>query len=116
MNFDIPKPAAENEPRLPSLAEINAQIERLCGRENQEVLRTLEDEKGVYLLDVVVVDDQGDTSLYSYRRSGNYPETKTAVTVIDVAYFIGAVGDGMCVGGDVLSNYDETSAQWTDIK
>ena len=54
--------------------------------------------------------------MYSYRRSGNYQETKAAVTVIDVAYFEGAVADGMCVGGDTLSNYDESSGEWTNTK
>ena len=116
MNFDIPTPPAEKEPHLPSLAEIKVQIERLCGKENPEVIRTLEDEKGVYLHEAVVIDEKGDASLYSYRRSGNYQETKAAVTVIDVAYFEGAVADGMCVGGDTLSNYDESSGEWTNTK
>lgn len=116
MNFDIPSPPAEKEPRLPSLTEIKAQIERLSSKENPEVIRTLEDEKGVYLHEAVVIDDKGDASLYSYRRSGNYQETKAAVTVVDVAYFEGAVASGMCVGGDTLSNYDEATGQWTDTK
>lgn len=89
MSFENLTP--EEEPRFPSLEEIKAQIERLSGQENPEVIRSLEDERGVYLHEVVIVDDKGNASLFSYRRSGNYQETKAATTVIDVAYFIGSV-------------------------
>lgn len=113
MNFDIPAPAAEREPKFLSLAEVKAKIEQLCKQENPEVVRSLEDEKGVYLYEVVAVDDKGDASLYSYRRVGEHAESKAANTLVDVAYFVGPIEDGMCVGGDVLSNYDETTGQWT---
>ncbi len=115
MNFDIAKttPAQEKEKRIPSLAEIKVQIEKLCGKENPEVVRTIEDEKGVYLHEVVTVDEKGDASLFSYRRFGNYAESKTAVTHIDVAYYMGAITDDMCVGGDILSTYDESTGEWS---
>ena len=116
MSFENPTPTPEKEPHTHSPEEIKAQIERLCGKENPEVIRTLEDEKGVYLYEVVTVDDKGDASLFSYRRSGNRPETKAANTVVDVAYFIGPIDDGMCVGGNTLSNYDEATGQWTDAR
>lgn len=116
MNFENPTPTPEKEPRILSLEEVKIKIEKLSGKENPEIVRTLEDENGVYLHEVVTVDDKGDVSLFSYRRSGNFQETKTAHTVIDVAYFIGPVEDGMCVGGDTLSNYDENSGEWADIK
>lgn len=116
MSFENLTPAPEKEPHILSLEEIKLKIEKLSGQENPEVIRTLEDEKGVYLHEVVTVDDSGDASIFSYRRSGNYQETKTANTHVDVAYFVGAVEDGMCVGGDILSNYDENSGEWTDTK
>lgn len=116
MSFENPTPAAEKEPKFLSLEEVKAKIEKLCGQENPEVIRTLEDEKGVYLHEVVTIDDKGDASLFSYRRVGDYPESKTTNTLIDVAYFVGPVEDGMCVGGDTLSNYDEASGEWTDTK
>ena len=116
MNFENPTPASEKEPRLLSLEEIKAKIEKLSGQESPEVVRTLEDESGVYLHEVIIVDDKGDASLLSYRRSGNFQETKTANTVIDVAYFVGPITDDMCVGGDTSSNYDENSGEWTDTK
>lgn len=116
MNFDIPTPPQEKDKQIPSLAEIKVQIEKLCGKENPEVVRTIEDEKGIYLHEVVTIDEKGDASLFSYRRSGNFQETKSAHTVIDAAYFIGPLADGMCVGGDTLSDYDENSGIWTDAK
>lgn len=116
MSFENCTPTTEKEPHQPSLEAIKAQIEKLCGKENPEVLRTCEDKKGVYLHEVVVTDGKGDASLYSYRRVGNYPETKTSATLIDVAYFEGAITDDMCVGGDTLSTYDEMTEVWTDAR
>ncbi len=116
MSFENPTPAPEKEPHVLSLAEVKAKIEKLCGKENPEVVRTLEDEKGVYLHEVVTMDDKGDVSLFSYRRSGNYQETKAASTVVDVAYFVGPIKDGICVGGNTLSNYDENSGEWVDTE
>lgn len=116
MNFENPTPAQEKEPHILSLEEVKIKIEKLSGRENPEIVRTLEDENGVYLHEVVTVDNKGDASLFSYRRSGNYQETKVANTVVDVAYFVGPITDDMCVGGDTLSNYDENSGEWADTK
>ena len=116
MDFENQTPAQEKEPRFLTLEEVKAKIEGIINQENPETVRALEDEKGVYLYEVVTIDDKGDASLISYRRSGNFQETKTARTVVDVAYFIGPVEDDMCVGGDTLSDYDETSGIWTDAK
>jgi len=41
MNFENPIPAAEKEPRFLSLEEVRRKIEKLCGQENPEVVRTL---------------------------------------------------------------------------
>lgn len=116
MNFENPIPAPEKEPKFLSLAEVKAKIEALTGQENPKVERLLEDERGVYLYEVVAVDDKGDASLYSYRRAGEYAESKAANTLVDVAYFVGPIEDGMCVGGDVLANYDEETGEWVDTR
>lgn len=117
MNFENPIPSQEEkEPHILTLEKIKTKIEKLSGQENSEAIRTLEDEKGIYLHEVVTIDDKGDASLFSYRRSGDYQETKVANTLVDVTYFIGSVEYGMCVGGDTLSNYDENSGEWTDTK
>lgn len=116
MNFENPIPAAEKEPKFLSLEEVKAKIEKLCGKENPEVVRTLEDEKGVYLHEVVIVDDKGDASLFSYRRPNNNPKLAVANILVDITYFEGSVESGMPVGGHTLSNYDEVSGEWTDTK
>jgi hypothetical protein len=117
MNFDIPPvPTPEKETHFLSLSEIKAKIEELSDQENSEVMRTLGDAKGIYLHEVATVDAEGIGSLYSYRRSGNYSETKTSVTNIDVTYFTGKLEDEMFIGGNILSNYSEEMAEWTDEK
>ena len=116
MNFETTIPTLEKEPRFLTPEEIKVKIERLINQENPEIIRTLKDEKGVYLHEVVTIDDKGDASLFSYRRSGNFQETTAANTMINVAYFIGPLADDMCVGGDTLSDYDENSGEWTDAK
>lgn len=60
MNFEMPSSAAEREPKFLSLVEVQTKIEELCGRETLKLERMLEDEKGVYLYEVVAVDAEGD--------------------------------------------------------
>ncbi len=105
MNFEKPTPKKEREPHFLSLEEIQLKIAELCGQENPKVLRTLEEEKGIYLHEVVTIDESGDASVFSYRRAGTYPEMSRSITGIDVVYYVGPVEDGMAVGGDTL--YDE---------
>jgi hypothetical protein len=114
MDFEKPTPLIEQEPHCPSLEEIKTKMESLIGQEKFEVLRTLEDEKGVYLYEVATVDDAGDASQYTYRRKGNYSETKAAQTCIDIVCCIGPLEDEMFISGTTLSNYDESTAKWTD--
>lgn len=104
----------EKEPRFPSLEEIKNQIERLSGRENIEVVRTCEDEKGIYLHEAIFVDEKGNSTLYSYSRVGSYKETKSVSTSIDEAYFEGKLEDGNFISGRVLAEYDEVSGEWKD--
>ncbi len=134
-------PVSEKGPRILSLDEIKAKLETLIPKKTQssiltleeggavidqdknlptrerlETLRTLEDKNGVYLHETVFIDESGDTTLYSYRRAGDYAELRAANTVFDAAYYMGAMKDDICVGGDTLSNYDEHTGKWTDVK
>lgn len=111
MDFENP---TEKEPRYPSLEEIKNQIERLSGRENLEVIRTVEDEKGIYFHEATYVDERGNTELYAYSRKGRYEEVKNNSTFIDVTYFKGKLKDGECESGKILSDYDELSGEWKD--
>lgn len=117
MNFESPIPNQEREPRFLSLEEIIAKIETFSGKENVEILRTLEDEKGVYLHEVVSVDQEGDASVFTYRRAGKYAESLEARnTVIDVAYYSGLEEEGILLGAATLLDYDERFGQWTENK
>jgi len=113
--FENPTPSIEKEPRILSLEEVKAKMESLIGQENFEVLRTLEDEKGVYLYEVSTVDEAGDASQYTYKRENNHPKTFSIQTFIDVAYYAGTVEDGYPYNAEKLSDYDETTGQWTDM-
>ncbi len=113
--FENPTPNIETEPHIPSLEEIKVKMESLIGQENFEVLRTLEDEKGVYLYEVATVDEAGDASQYTYKRKGDYLETQSAQTCIDVAYYVGTLETGYPCSAENISEYDETTESWTDI-
>ena len=102
--------------QYPSSEAIKTQLERLSGKENLQIVRTLEDEKGIYLHEVISVDKEGDTELYSYRRSGIYKATQALTTSIDVEYFEGGLEDGMPIGGKTLSEYDKDLGKWRDTK
>jgi nicotinamide mononucleotide adenylyltransferase len=67
------------------------------------VLRTLEDEYGVYIAEVRTFDDAGDVVLYNYTRMGSYPEGYSTETVIDVVFFMG----DMSVGGHPVKKYKQ---------
>jgi hypothetical protein len=119
MNFENQMPAAEKEPRFPSLEEVRYQIKRMTerfGHKNAKEERIFAEGKEVHLYELSAVDEKGDAYLYLYQRKGEYEHSKAAATVIEVTYYMGRLEDGMCVGGDILSHYDESSGEWTDTK
>ncbi|MFZ2300206.1 MAG: hypothetical protein WAW00_03690 [Candidatus Moraniibacteriota bacterium] len=116
MSFENPTPPTEKAPRFPSLKEIEAKMIMLSGQENPEKIRTLVDEKGVRLHEVVIDDDAGNTSLFSYRRSDNHQETKAPAAIIDVTYFRGPIEDGIEKGMATLAHYDAISGTWIDVR
>ena len=112
--FEIPSvkttesPAAtkEKESHIHSLEEIKNQLERFSGRENIVVVRTLEDEKGIYLHEVIFTDEEGNDTLYFYSR--------TSCTSVNVAYFKGKLENDDYISGETLSDYNEVSGEWKD--
>lgn len=65
------------------------------------VERSLEDENGLYLLEVQTVDEAGDKVLYTYMRAGEYQEGSSADTAIAVIFY----SDGIPVGGHAIQKY-----------
>ena len=112
-DFEDPVQPLEKEPKILSLEEIKNQIERFVNQENLEKPRVLEDEKGVYLYEVTVVDEKGDASVYAYRRKGDFREF-VSPTVIDVTYYSGSGEEAVLCGGTTLSDYNKEADEWVD--
>lgn len=105
--------------RFPSLEEIRYQIKRFVeksGQKNIREERIFAEGKDIYLYELSAIDENGDAFLYLYQRKGQYPHSKAAETVIEITYYKGTLEDNVCVGGNTLSNYDETTGKWTDTK
>lgn len=104
----------EKEPKYPSLEEIKNQIKQFSGEEKLEVVRTKEDEKGIFLHEEIYEDENGDTTLYTYGRIEPHLQ-KDGVTIIiatlESAYFNGKLEDDDCFDGKGLADYAE-SGEW----
>lgn len=119
MNFDIPTPSAEKEPRIPTLEELRYKVKGFierAGQQNMKEERIFAEGKDVYFYEVSAIDEKGDAYLYQYTRKGKFEHSSASATVVEVAYYEGRLEDGMCVGGSTVSNYDETTGQWIDIE
>lgn len=75
-----------------------------------EVVRTLEDENGPYLIEAETKDEAGDTVLYTYNRAGNFGNHFSSETVIDVVFFDG----DSPVGGHPVVKY--LNGEWKKVE
>lgn len=119
MNFENPTATHEQEPKYPTIEEIKARIRSYIDREHLEITstRTREDQKGVYFHeDVLAMNKDGKTAIYLYRRSGDYNETKSSATCIEVVWFRGNPDNGDWLTGDTLCSYDEATGKWREGK
>ncbi|MDP2629817.1 MAG: hypothetical protein Q8P56_00225 [Candidatus Uhrbacteria bacterium] len=119
MNFDNPTPSPEKEPHSPSLEEIRYRINSFVeksGQKNAREIRVLAQGETVYHYELATTDKRGDDYLYLYKRKGLYPDSQALTTTVEVTYFIGSLQTNIACGGDTLSNYDENSGRWIDIK
>jgi hypothetical protein len=99
MSEKIPSKSIESGEKIHNEREIINIIESIIDSE-YTVLRSLEDENGLYMLEVVTTDDSGD-SLYTYIRAGTYSEASSKDTAIDVIFY----SDGIPVGGRSIAKY-----------
>ena len=96
--------SVENElESIPTPEEIQSIFEQLIGEKEYEDIRKLEDEQGLYLWDIIIPGEGGNTE-YSYMRKGQYPEGQASVTAIHVTFFDEA---GIPVGGHSVAKYIE---------
>jgi hypothetical protein len=78
---------------IPNEREVLNVIEGIIGHDF-EIIRSLEDEQGLYILEVKTTDEAGDPVQYHYVRAGHYPEGGSLETVIDVVYYMGDIPAG----------------------
>lgn len=99
----------EKEPKLfeagpdhiPALDEVCSVFKELIGKEYKEV-RKLEDEQGLYILEVVVPGEkEGEETGYEYMRKGQYREGASLSTEIHIVYY----ENGNAVGGTSAARY-----------
>lgn len=89
---------------VPTLEEVVAVIEEMVGEKEYREDRKLEDEKGVYLLELVINEEDGTKTEYSYRRKGKNSAGDALSCVINVTYYD---TDGMPVGGRSVADFIE---------
>ena len=79
---------SEMEPEdIPTPEEVLSVFAELIGAEYKEV-RRCEDEKGLYLLEVVIPGElEGDNTEYGYMRKGRYAEGEISDTEIHITYY-----------------------------
>lgn len=114
MNFENPTQKAEKEPRWLSLDEILEKVSSFIDIEKYPSPLIRYRENGlVELVEYLIKNDDGTTSELGYRLKGKRSQN----TTIDIGHFEGAPEDGVWLGGGgTLSDYDELSGEWTDVK
>lgn len=66
----------------------------------------------VTLVEYEIKNGDGSISVFAYRLVGS----RSLNTVINIAHFRGNPDEGDWLGGNTLSNYDEKTGLWTDVK
>ncbi len=85
----------------PGREEVLKMFLEFVGESEYEEVRQCEDEEGLYLWDIVVEGEDGNTE-YSYMRQGHYAEGEASETAIHVTY---TDGEGIPVGGHSVAKY-----------
>lgn len=86
---------------LPDSEEVKSLFEKILGEVKYETRRKLKDEKGLYLWEIKISQEDGGSIEYEYCRKGDYkkrglPGGSAAETAIHVTYFD---EDGIPVSG-----------------
>ncbi len=88
---------------IPTPEEVHSVFSELIGKKYSEK-RKLEDEEGLYILEVVALgDSEGEVNEYAYMRKGRYPEGAITATEIHVTYYV----DGVPISGTSAARYVE---------
>lgn len=102
----------EAEPEhIPTAEQVRAVFKELTKKEFKEA-RSREDEKGLYLLEVIVPGEiEGETVEYAYMRKGRYAEGQISATEIHVTYYDAS---GQSVSGTSAARY--VNGRWEILK
>jgi hypothetical protein len=99
----------EEVERFPTDGEVTRKIEAYLGERQYNEVRKLEDEKGMYFLELTSVDKDGDLMFVYYKRVGNYGKNMLSTeTVIEVTYTF--AGEEM--GGDTVARWE--GGEWKE--
>jgi hypothetical protein len=93
--------AEKNSERIPTSVEVLLLFERLAGENKYEDVRRREDEQGLYLWEIKIVQEDGSSTEYSYIRKGDYKARgltggSASETAIHATFFD---PDGMPISG-----------------
>ena len=95
----VPKqthPSEKGVENPPTVEEVRSIFERLLGEGAVfEEVRMREDAEGLYLWDIKITGEDGETE-YSYMRKGRYPEGQASRSAIHITFFD---ADGRPAGG-----------------
>ena len=105
-----PHEQVESAPeRIPSKEEVLEVLTVLAKGEKFVPVREKFDDKGLYLLEVIIKDKiTVESTHYEYRRKGSYPEGSTDGTVINVEFYEGS----WSVGGHNAADLDAKTGMW----
>ena len=115
MNFENPTPEKKIEQQASrfSLKEIQIKLTEIIGHDRYQEFaseKTTETHPDTY--EVIVVEENGDESLYTFQQAG----TGTETTQISVGCYSGKVTAGEVSGGEILAEYDKTTRTWRYFK
>ncbi len=96
-----------NREYIPSPEEVVSIIKEIIGEKEYKEARRKEDEKGLYLLELVITEEDGTTTEYTYMRAGKYKEGQALNSVINVVFYD---MDSFPIGGHNVADFIE--GQW----
>ena len=103
MHERSPNTFEEGPESILTTEEVRAVFELLIGENGYEDVRKREDEHGLYLWDIKIPGEDGDTE-YSYMRKGQYSEGQASTTAVHVTLFN---KDGVPTGGHSVAKFIE---------
>jgi hypothetical protein len=93
-------PTTENQEIIPTPEEIESVFHELIGGEKAwSETKRLEDDKGLYCLEVEIQGEDGTVTEYGYMRKGCFGRNQSSATEITATYY----QDGMPISGTTVA-------------